>query len=317
VSASKAKKILVTGGFGFVGGLLVKHLLGRRHEVVVLEHPAARVPHDMRDLEVLRADIADEESMARARCGGVDAVMHLAAQSSGPRSFSIPAQDVKLNILGTVNTINWCAANNVERLLFASSFVVYGDHPDREALDENTACRPKSVYAASKLACEHMLMNLAQPKGIKWNALRMFNVYGPGQDITKPDQGVVGIFMNMLTTKDEVQVKGRLDRFRDLIFIDDVIQGWDRCLSSDAYNQSFNLGTGDKTTFETLIRSLADVMGKGDRLRINELPGMPGDMMGCVADLAKIRSALGYAPKVKLTEGLRRMYQWVHEGAAR
>ena len=246
------KKVLVTGGFGFVGARIIAQLRSRGLEVVVLEHPAAQVPRGMEDLQVLRADIADEGSLGAVKLPGVDAVLHLAAQSSGPRSFSIPLVDVRLNIVGTLNTINWCVDNQVDRLLFASSFVIYGDHPQIEALHEDTPCRPKSVYATSKLACEHLLMNYAQPKGIRWNALRMFNVYGPGQDITKPDQGVVGIFMNMLLQKDDVQVKGRLDRFRDLIFIDDVVQGWDRCLQSNAFNQAFNLGTGDKTTFENL-----------------------------------------------------------------
>ena len=304
-------KILVTGGFGFVGSLLVKHLLAKGKEVVILEHPAAPVPKEFTDVAHLRADITSEASMNQAACAGVDAVLHLAAQSSGPRSFSIPVQDVQLNILGTLNTINWCLANNVGRLLFASSFVVYGDHPDRETLDEEACCRPKSVYATSKLACEHLLMNYAQPKGIKWNALRMFNVYGPGQDITKPDQGLVGIFMNMLMKSDSVQVKGSLARFRDLIFVDDVVQGWDRCLSGNAHNQVFNLGTGEKTSFELLIRSLAKVLGKADRLRIEELAGTPGDMMGCVADLSKITSMLGYAPATRLEQGLGKMLHWV------
>jgi UDP-glucose 4-epimerase len=305
------KKVLVTGGFGFVGARIINQLRARGLEVAVLEHPMAAVPRDFEDLQVLRADIADENSLGAVKLPDVDAVLHLAAQSSGPRSFSIPLVDVRLNIVGTVNTINWCVDNQVERLLFASSFVIYGDHPQLEALQEDTPCRPKSVYATSKLACEHLLMNYAQPKGIRWNALRMFNVYGPGQDITKPDQGVVGIFMNMLLQRDDVQVKGRLDRFRDLIFIDDVVQGWDRCLQSSAFNQSFNLGTGDKTTFEGLIRSLGKVMGKADRVRIDELPGMPGDMMGCVADLARIRQTLGYAPQYPLAAGLEKMWQWV------
>jgi len=218
---------------------------------------------------------------------------------------------VKLNILGTINTINWCVDNQVDRLVFASSFVIYGDHPDREALDEYVPCRPKSVYATSKLACEHLLMNYAQPKGVRWNALRMFNVYGEGQDITKPDQGVVGIFMNMLLQDDVVRVNGSLDRFRDLIYIDDVVQGWDLCLHGGAYNQAFNLGTGRKTTFGELIRSLAQVMGKADRLRIEERAGTPGDMKGCVADLTHITRSLGYNPRVVLSEGLNRMWTWV------
>jgi UDP-glucose 4-epimerase len=307
------RRVLITGGFGFVGTRLARQLRAQGIEVIVMEHPSAQAPSGLEDLQVLRTDIVDEASLAKMKLERVDAVLHLAAQSSGPRSFYIPVADVKLNVLGTLNVINWCLDNNIDRLLFASSFVVYGDHPERETLDENTPCRPKSVYATSKLACEHLLMNYAQPKGIRWNALRMFNVYGPGQDITKPDQGVVGIFMNMLRGSDVVQVKGSLARFRDLIGIDDVVQGWERCLHGHAYNQVFNLGTGERTTYEELIRSLARVMEKDQRLRIEELPGTPGDMKGCVADISGIEHALGYAPRVRLTDGLRTMWSWVRE----
>jgi nucleoside-diphosphate-sugar epimerase len=139
----------------------------------------------------------------------------------------------------------------------------------------------------------------------------MFNVYGPGQDITKVDQGVVGIFMNMLLKQDVVQVKGSLERFRDLIHVDDVIQGWDLCLHSNIYNESYNLGSGSKTTYRELIVSLAKVMGKEDKLKIEELPGTPGDMMGCYADITKIKKNLNYNPKYNLIEGIRDMYEWV------
>ena len=304
------KKILITGGFGFVGSLLVKHFLKKGLEVVVLEHPEASIPKNFEKIEILRADITNESSMELVKYSGIDAVLHLAAQSSGPRSFAIPVKDVQMNILGTLNVINWCLDNDVERLLFASSFVIYGDHPNNEALDETVNCQPKSVYATSKLACEHLLKCYAQPKGIKWNSLRMYNVYGPGQDITKPDQGVVGIFMNMLINSDLINIKGSLDRFRDLIYIDDVIQGWDKCLFSDKHNQAFNLGTGVKTTYNTLIHSIANVLGKADRLIINEEAGTPGDMLGCIADITKIQSELGFQPQVQLDEGLVKMLAW-------
>jgi len=155
------------------------------------------------------------------------------------------------------------------------------------------------------------LTTYAQVKGIKWNALRMFNVYGPGQDITKGDQGVVGIFMNMLLKQDVVQVKGSLDRFRDLVHVDDVIQGWDLCLHSDIYNESYNLGSGTKTTYRDLIVSLAKVMGKEETLKLEELPGTPGDMMGCYADITKIKKQLQFSPKYDLESGIKDMYDWV------
>ena len=308
------KRILITGGFGFLGQRFVQHFQSRNLEVMVLEHPNTLKPRNFPDCEVYRADITSEASLNQIDIKAVDAVLHLAAQSSGPRSFTIPVQDVNINILGTLNTINFCLRNQIERLLFASSFVIYGDHPERETLDEETPFRPKSVYASSKLACEHLLMNYAEPKGLKWNALRLFNVYGQGQDITKPDQGVAGIFMNMLLQGDVIQIKGSLDRFRDLISIDDVIRGWDLCLHGTAYNQSFNLGTGKKTTYLELIQTLARILKKEDRLVIDELPGTPGDMKGCVADISKIHSLLDFIPNVALEDGLHLMLDWVKQG---
>ena len=305
------KKILITGGFGFIGARFVKHFQSKGIEVVVLEYPSANVPKDFPECEVVRADITDRWFIETLKVNNVDAVIHLAAQSSGPRSFLIPNVDLKINIFGTLNIIDWCLANSIDRLLFASSFVIYGDHPELEALDEETRFIPKSVYATSKLACENLLKTYAEPKGIKWSALRMFNVYGPGQDITKGDQGLVGIFMNMLLQQDSLQVKGSLERFRDLIHVDDVIQGWDLCLHTNKFNESYNLGSGSKTTFKDLIECLANIMGKSARLKIEQLPGTPGDMMGCYADISKIKSDFGFNPKYDLESGVRDMYEWV------
>lgn len=305
------KKIVITGGFGFIGARLVQHFQSNGMEVIVLEHQKSSIPDEFPKCQIIRADITDENLAKQPGLQDVDALLHLAAQSSGPRSFSIPATDIKLNILGTLNMINWCLQHEIGRFLFASSFVVYGDHPDRKVLSEDTCCRPKSVYAGSKLAAEHLLANYAAPKGIHWNTLRMFNVYGPGQDITKPDQGVVGIFMNMLMKSDSVQVRGSLNRFRDLVYIDDVIAAWDCCLEKGRQNKAYNLGSGKKTTFDALIKGIARTLGKGDVLDIQELPGTPGDMQGCYADMSSSQTDLGFEPKVELAEGLMRMYQWV------
>ena len=141
------KKILITGGFGFIGTRMVRHLRDKGLEVIVMEHPDAQVPPGLESAQVLRADITDEVSLAGVKMSGIDAVLHLAGQASGERSFYEPVLDVKLNILGTLNIINWCVENGVNRLLFASSFNVYGDHPGSELYNESMACNPKSVYA--------------------------------------------------------------------------------------------------------------------------------------------------------------------------
>ena len=113
--------------------------------------------------------------------------------------------------------IKWCENNSVYRILFASSFVVYGDNLEQPRAIENDHCNPKSIYALSKYYCERLLEIYAQPRGINWNILRMFNVFGPGQDMSRDDQGMVSIFLKIVKDSDFVGVQGRLDRFRDFI----------------------------------------------------------------------------------------------------
>ena len=171
--------------------------------------------------------------------------------------------------------------NQISRLLFASSFVVYGDlqKSKNQPISEDSYFKPNSVYGSSKLCCENLLRVYAEPNGINWNSLRMFNVYGPGQDITKPDQGLVGIFLNMLLKSDVVDVKGSLDRFRDLVYIDDVIYAWESVLFSSARNVALNVGSGQKTTFLELIYKIAEILGKKDLLTINQVDKTPGDIL--------------------------------------
>jgi UDP-glucose 4-epimerase len=303
--------VMVTGGFGFIGGAIVRALLDRGDNVVILEHPEAVVPPFAVGVEIVRADITDPDSMSAVRRADIDAVLNLAGQPSGARSFSIPVTDLRLNALGALNMAIWCNDNDVGRLITASTFNVYGDHLGVEAYAEDLQCNPKSVYATSKLAAEQLLDTWAGPKGIRWNAMRMFNVYGPGQDITRTDQGVVGIFMHQLMQSPLVEVKGSLQRFRDLVYIDDVVMAWLMCLESRPSNRAFNVGTGERTTYENLIRIIARVVGKNAELEIVELSGTPGDMLGCVADMTAISRELGFVPRWDLMRGVSEMYEWV------
>lgn len=305
-------KLVITGGFGFIGSRLAALLTSKGHEVVILEHPDARPPEGFPECPVLRGDITRFETLETLSVPGVDAILHLAAQSSGPRSFHIPDIDITLNVLGTLNVIKWCKAIGAKRILFASSFVVYGDHPGKEALSETDPCAPKSVYGVSKLAGEHLLRVYAEPLGIRWNALRMFNVFGIGQDITRPDQGVVGIFINFVKNGNSVPVNGSLERFRDLVYIDDVLHAWELCVLDDAHpNRAYNVGSGLKTTFGDLIRYIIKSAGKDGLVEVRQ-SGVttPGDMMGCYSDNSRISAELGYAPRTSPAAGVERMVAW-------
>ncbi len=307
-------KIVITGGCGYLGSNIAKRLLSAGHEILIIENFSTSVRNELKDCQIVKCDITNPKELENLKATGYDVLLHLAAQSSGPKSFDIPDIDIKINILGTLNMINWCRDNDIKRILFASSFVVYGDNPNTEILSEVEACNPKSIYALSKYASEQLLKIYAEPLGIQWNALRMFNIYGPGQDLSRNDQGMVSIFLNIVRNNNYVGVQGSLDRFRDFIYIDDVVQGWELCLLNNEFpNQIYNLGSGVKTHLSSLIDSLIEAYGKTNQVKVEEVGTTPGDIMGCYADIFKISDQLGYKPKFSLEKGIEHFKEWAEK----
>src|ERR1043165_5589749 len=150
------QKVVVTGGLGFVGSNLVTGLAAAGHDVVILDAPGTPVRPELSGFRVERADITDASSLAAVKLKA-DAVLHCAAQSSGPASMKDPVKDVRINQIGTLQILDWCRANEIPRILFASSFVVYGDNPSIESFREDSALMPKSYYAVSKMAAERLI----------------------------------------------------------------------------------------------------------------------------------------------------------------
>ena len=307
-------KIAITGGCGYVGSKIAQRLLSVGHEILIIENFSTSVRDDLKDCQIVKCDITNPKDLASLKVTGYDVLLHLAAQSSGPKSFEIPDIDIKINILGTLNMINWCRDNDIDRILLASSFVVYGDNPNTEVLSEDEICNPKSIYALSKYTCERLLRIYAEPHGINWNVLRMFNIYGPGQDLSRNDQGMVSIFLNLVKNKEYIGVQGSLDRFRDFIYIDDVVQGWELCLlNNNNPNQVFNLGSGTKTYLSNLIDTLIQAYGKTGKIKVEEVGSTQGDILGCYADIAKISDHLGYNPKFNLKKGVELFKEWADD----
>lgn len=308
-------KIAVTGGLGYIGSRLIKSLLSYGHEVMILDNLSTPVESHIAGVKINQCDITDPECLKGIKAPGFNILLHLAAQSSGAYSFEHPDEDIRINVLGTLNMINWCRDNDIPRIVFASSFTVYGDHPESEILSEDLSCQPKAIYALSKLTCENLLRIYAEPHGISWNALRMFNVYGPGQDLSRRDQGMVSIFMGIVREQSHVGVQGSLKRFRDFIFIDDVIQGWEKCISNDNpdyYNKVYNLGSGSKMHVGTMINILIEAFGKSGQVSVGEAGSTPGDIRGCYADISAIKQDLGYQPKYSFHLGIKLMVDWAN-----
>ncbi|MAD48321.1 MAG: hypothetical protein CMQ53_03095 [Gammaproteobacteria bacterium] len=302
-------KLVVTGGRGYIGSKIVSNLEKSGHEIIILDNLSTPVESTFSECKFFKTDITRYEDLSKIKLKNVDAVLHLAAQSSGPKSIEIPETDININIIGTLNIIKWCSANEIPRILFASSFVVYGDHEIDVAYNEKMECKPKSIYALSKRYSERMLDIYAEHHQISWNVLRQFNVYGPGQDLKRLDQGMVSIFMNIVMNEESVKVNGSLNRYRDFIHIDDVVSGWELCLKHGKKNQIYNLGSGKKTTIKNLIEAIKKALNKD--IPVIEEGITVGDILGCYANIEKVKNQLGYEPNFDIYDGVKDMASWV------
>ena len=305
------KKIIITGGLGYLGSNIAKRLTKEGFEVIILDNFLSNTCKKVLRTKIIKCDITNYNKLRKIKQKNIYAVLHLAAQSSGPKSIENPDLDVKLNILGTVNVLKFCKEKKIKKFIFASSFTVYGDPKSSVMLKESDECRPKSLYGISKYTCEQYIKILCKKYSINWTILRMFNVYGPGQDLSRKDQGIVSIYLSYIKDGNYLPVKGSLKRFRDLIYLDDVVSAWILCLKNNKIkNQIFNLGSGKKTYIRDLINEIIKIYDKKGKVRIQQTESTHGDIKGCYANISLIQKKLNFYPKFSLKQGLDLFKSW-------
>lgn len=303
-------RVLITGGAGFIGSALARRLLVDGDDVVVIDDLSTGLRKNVPErARFVFGDLADPATLNLIPDGAYDAVVHLAAQSSGAISQKYPYADLQANVGATVLLSRWCIERAVPRFLFASSMTVYGDGHSRP-VPEDTPCRPISYYGVSKLASENYL-RLAASEGLSVNCFRLFNVYGRGQNIDNLHQGMASIYLAYLLDRVPVPVTGSLDRYRDFVHVDDVVDVMARALGKplEPFNV-FNVGTGKKTTVRELLAMLVSAMKLPIDHPIEERAGSPSDVFGSVADISRASKELGWQPRVLLDDGLADMVAW-------
>lgn len=309
-------RYLVTGGGGFIGSNIARRLLSQGGEVVVIDNLSTgnrgNVP---KGAQLLDLDISQPENIARIPGGTYDAVFHLAAQSSGEISHENPSRDLNTNALGTLLLLEWSRQNQVSRFLYASSMAVYG-LTEEMPVRESQTLDPYSFYGIAKQAAEQYIRHYSRG-GMKTTVMRMFNVYGPGQNLANMKQGMLSIYLAFMLMEQPILVKGSLDRFRDFIYIDDIVDAWVAALDNpNSYGSVYNLASGRKTLLRELVTELIRAWGcDPNTYPVEQGEGTPGDQFGIYADIALISRDLSWRPQVDLSEGLRRMTQWAKSTA--
>ncbi len=310
-------KAIVTGGAGFVGSHLATRLVKEGWSVTVVDNLSSGHERNVPEgAELLTLDLGEEAAVAQLPADGADAVFHLASHVGQELSFERPFYDLKANAFGTMVMLDWCLKHEVPRMVFASTMNVYGDPDDRERpVTEEMPVRPPSPYAVGKIASEH-LCNVYEPFGVKTTSLRLFNVYGPRQDMQNMKQGMVSIFMSYVARGEPILVRGSKDRFRDFIFVDDVVDAFVRGLDERAAGNVYNVSSGKPTHVWELLREIVQAFGHDpDEYPITYGDPTPRDQFGIYGDSTALRRDLGWAPRVELREGIVEMANWVQETA--
>ena len=298
------KKVLITGVAGFIGSHVARRFLDEGFTVIGIDNLSNGNIENIPDGVVfINGDLAETRTINEIPAG-CDVILHLAGQSSGEISFDSPIVDLEKNTISTLNLIQYGIENKAERIVYASSMSVYGDVVDKP-ITENEICNPLSCYGVGKLAAEGYLK--VYQNQLPYVSLRMYNVYGSGQDMGNLRQGMVSIFLSQALQSGNVLVKGSLGRFRDLIYINDVVEAWYRsAIKMSALNQTLNVGTGIKTTVGELLDKICSHIDS----RYYVEGKTPGDQSGIYANNEKLNRVLGIGEFISVEDGLGKFIEW-------
>jgi len=297
-------RILVTGAAGFIGSKICTELIKRKYSVIGCDDfYSGKKKNIVNGIKFIKIDLSKKEKIYRLP-KKIDYIFHLAGQSSGEKSFEDPFNDLRRNFITTDNLISYAKKNSIKNFFYASSMSVYGDSSIRANIKNN--CNPLSYYGLHKKLSEDYI--LKNSKNFNYILFRMFNVYGPGQDLFNEKQGMVSIYLSSLIRENKIFVKGSINRFRDLIYIDDVVDIWIEALKNKKMlNKIINLGTGQKTKVFTILNILQKLHNKKSKIIIKK--NTPGDQHGIYADKS-IQKFIKKENFIKIEDGLKNFYTW-------
>ncbi len=317
----KEKKILVTGGAGFIGSNICKTLVDLNADVYCLDNLSTGHKSNIeclinrKNFKFLQGDITDLKT-CQFSCQNMDFVLHQAALGSVPRSIKDPLTTNNVNITGFLNMLISSRDNNIKRFIFAASSSTYGDSKSLPKL-ENIIGKPLSVYATTKYVNELYAENFNKLYDLDTIGLRYFNVFGPNQDPNGPYAAVIPKFINKLIKYESPIINGDGSFSRDFTYVDNVVNMNLLALCSEnknSLNQIYNTACGERTSLVKLVELLKGFLSKWDD-KINDVqikfgPEREGDIPHSLASIEKSKKLLKYNPKYSIELGLKVSIDW-------
>jgi len=305
---SNGKKVLITGGAGFIGSNLTKFLCDHGHEVTVIDDlsSAGHTPDEIDQRAKLVIGNIGDEKLLDTLIPGKEVVFHLAAAGIIKLSLEDPYFYFQNNVLNGVKLLEAMRRHGVKKIVYSSSSSAYGE-PIKAPIPEDHPLNPINPYGASKICFEHVLSSYHHSFGINSVSLRYFNVYGPGDEQIPRTRAVPTWVVNAIEGK-PLPLYWEGKQKKDYIFVEDVAQAnlmaADKC---DGF-RFYNVGSGNGIWMHDLIKVLEKVMDK--KLEVQQMGERKGDPTVTVGDISKITKELGWKPQVDLETGLRKTIEY-------
>lgn len=300
------KRVLVTGGAGFIGSHLVEHLIHLGIPTTVLdnfstgrEENLAHIKNEK--LKVVRADISNFDEI-KLHFKEVDWVFHLGALADIVPSIQKPLDYFRSNVTGTACVLEASRQNGVKRFVYAASSSCYGI-PDQFPTPETAAIRPQYPYALTKYLGEEMVLHWHQIYGFPANSLRFFNVYGPRSRTSGTYGAVFGVFLAQKLANKPFTVVGDGKQTRDFTYVTDLVSAMIQTAESKLEGKIMNVGSGNTYSVNQLVKLLGGP--------VTYIPKRPGEPDSTFADISKIKKLLGWQPKVSFESGVGKMLEQI------
>lgn len=282
----KNENILITGGLGFIGSNIANKLIDDNNITIIDNLSSGKINYlnnpSHENLTLIKKDLNSLDLTATLK--DIDYVLHLAAMVSVPLSVENPITCNMENVTSTVNLLDACVKNDIEKVVFSSSSAVYGENPNMP-LRETELPMPTSPYASSKASCELYLKSFHESYGLNYTALRYFNVFGPKQDKNSPYAAVIPNFINAILENKQPVIYGDGEQTRDFVYVGDVAKANIKACESD-FNGIINVASGKRIT----INQLFDIVKKTLKTDIEAkyLPERAGDIKHSQADITNL-----------------------------
>ena len=308
-------KVLVTGGLGFIGAHLVNNLLKKNFKVLVVDNfsTIGGIIYKNPECELFRGDITNQSIIKKIKNWKPKIIYHLAAQSGGESAYLNEKKDFLSNGYGTLKLCNLAKDIKLKHFIYASSVAVYGSNPTKK-INEKSLINPDSIYGVSKFAGEMFVNQVLKNSPVKTTILRIFNTYGPGENLNYFKKGMVSIYCGYIWKKKPIIVKGSLNRVRDITFIDDVISILAGTISNKKLkkNEVINLSSGKSFTVKKLLKEIIFASGN-KKYKIIVTSGTPGDSKLFHTSNSKLRNLYPGIQFTSIKDGLKKYFDWINK----